>query len=114
MPNSLTVAIPDDCPPVLATSAAFQELREIARIAYVDTLPGSMEGLIERIRDADAVLNVRSSSHFTAEVFEQCRRLRLVSVWGTGTDHVDLAAAARLGVQVTNTPGVSAFSVAEH
>jgi D-3-phosphoglycerate dehydrogenase len=35
-------------------------------------------------------------------------------VWGTGTDHVDLAAATRHGVTVTNTPGVSAISIAEH
>jgi D-3-phosphoglycerate dehydrogenase len=40
--------------------------------------------------------------------------MRLLSVWGTGTDHVDLAAAARHGVVVTNTPGVSAISIAEH
>src|SRR5205085_1226312 len=39
---------------------------------------------------------------------------RLVSIWGTGTDHVDLAAAARHGVAVANTPGVSARSIAEH
>jgi phosphoglycerate dehydrogenase-like enzyme len=40
--------------------------------------------------------------------------MRLLSLWGTGTDNVDLAAAARHGVAVTNTPGVSAFSIAEH
>src|SRR5207248_1472232 len=70
--------------------------------------------LIERIADAELVLNIRSSQKFTARVFEACPRLRLVSVWGTGTDHVDLAAAARHGVTITNTPGVSAVSIAEH
>jgi len=40
--------------------------------------------------------------------------LRLLSLWGTGTDHVDLAAAARHSVTVCNTPGVSAVSIAEH
>jgi len=43
-----------------------------------------------------------------------CPRLRLISVWGTGTGHVDLPAAARHGVTVTNTPRVSAIPVAEH
>jgi phosphoglycerate dehydrogenase-like enzyme len=37
-----------------------------------------------------------------------------VSIWGTGTDNVDLDAAGRHGVTVTNTPGVNAFAVAEH
>lgn len=114
MPILPQVAVPDDCPPVLAASPAFETLRGIAEIRYFDTLPGSELGLIERIRDADAVMNVRSSSQFTAEVFQQCPRVRLVSIWGTGTDHVDLAAAERHRVKVTNTPGVSAFSVAEH
>jgi phosphoglycerate dehydrogenase-like enzyme len=35
-------------------------------------------------------------------------------LWGTGTDNVDLKAAAQLGITVTNTPGVSAVSIAEH
>ncbi len=38
----------------------------------------------------------------------------MISIWGTGTDNVDLRAAQRLGITVTNTPGVSAASVAEH
>jgi D-3-phosphoglycerate dehydrogenase len=38
----------------------------------------------------------------------------MLSVWGTGTDHIDLAAAARHNVIVTNTPGVAARSIAEH
>ena len=59
-------------------------------------------------------MNIRASSKFTERVFAACPRLRLISVWGTGTDHVDLAAAARHGVTVTNTPGVSAISIAEH
>jgi D-3-phosphoglycerate dehydrogenase len=39
--------------------------------------------------------------------------LRLISILGTGTDNVDLAAAARRDVTVTNTPAVGAASVAE-
>jgi phosphoglycerate dehydrogenase-like enzyme len=108
------VAIPDDCPPVLALSPAFHALRERATVDYFETLPGSQERLIERVQGAEIAINIRSSSKFTADVFERCPRLRLVSVWGTGTDNVDLAAAAKRGVTVTNTPGVSAFSVAEH
>jgi D-3-phosphoglycerate dehydrogenase len=85
-----------------------------ADVDYHDTLPGSEERLIERIGAAEVVLNIRASSKFTEQVFAACPRLRLISVWGTGTDHVDLTAAARYGVIVTNTPGVSAISIAEH
>ena len=60
------------------------------------------------------MVNIRSSSRFGEAVFAACPRLRLISIWGTGTDNVDLAAAARHGITVTNTPGVAAHSVAEH
>src|SRR3990172_6737340 len=43
-----------------------------------------------------------------------CRNLKLISIWGTGTDNVELEAAGRRGITVTNTPGVNAFAVAEH
>lgn len=108
------ISIPDDSPPVLATSAVFPALQARAELDYHDTLPVSEDILTERIHAAEVVLNIRASSRFTARVFAACPRLRLLSVWGTGTDHVDLASAARHGVTVTNTPGVSARSIAEH
>jgi phosphoglycerate dehydrogenase-like enzyme len=110
----LRVAIPDDAPPVLASSAAWRTLSARAQLDYYDTLPGSEDRLIERIAPADAVLNIRASSRFTEAVLAACPRLRLISIWGTGTDHVDLAAAERRGIAVANTPGVSAVSIAEH
>jgi D-3-phosphoglycerate dehydrogenase len=114
----IRIAIPDDAPPVLASSAAWRELKGQAEgratLDYYDTLPGSEERLAERIAPADAVLNIRSSSKFTERVMERAPRLRLISVWGTGMDHVDLAAARRRNIVVMNTPGVCAASVAEH
>jgi len=108
------IVIPDDAPPVMASSAAYRGLLDRAAVDYHDTLPGSEERLIERIARAAVVINIRSSTRFTDAVFHQSTELRLLSLWGTGTDNVDLAAAARHGVTVTNTPGVSAFSIAEH
>lgn len=110
----MRIHIPDDAPPVLRPSAVWPDLAARAELVYHDTLPGSESGLIERIAGAEAVLNIRSSSKFTERVMAACPRLRLISVWGTGTDHVDLAAAARRGIAVRNTPGVSAISIAEH
>ncbi|HUB32674.1 MAG TPA: NAD(P)-dependent oxidoreductase, partial [Bryobacteraceae bacterium] len=112
--STTKIHIPDDAPPVLRPSAVWPELTARAALDYHDTLPGSEDRLIERIAEAQLVLNIRSSSKFTERVFAACPHLRLLSLWGTGTDHVDLAAAARHGVTVTNTPGVSAISIAEH
>ena len=74
----------------------------------------TQEELIERIKEAEVVINIRAYTHLNAEVLASCRNLRLISVWGTGTDNVDLELARRLGITVTNTPGANALSVAEH
>jgi D-3-phosphoglycerate dehydrogenase len=109
------ISIPDDFPPVLAASPAWTSLQSRgAALDYYDNLPGSEDALIDRIAAAEIALNIRSSSRFTERVFASCPKLRLVSIWGTGTDHVDLAGAARHGVTIASTPGVSARSIAEH
>jgi D-3-phosphoglycerate dehydrogenase / 2-oxoglutarate reductase len=107
------IVIPDDGPAVMSRSLAFRKL-DGHNVRICSDRPGSAEELVERIRDAEVVINIRSTSRFSAAVLEQCDRLRLISIWGTGTDNVDLAAAQARGIRVTNTPGVSAIAVAEH
>src|SRR5258708_28923483 len=108
------IVIPDDAPPVMAPSADYRKLLAQTSVDYYDTLPGTEERLIERIAGAEIVISVRSSTRFSENVFRNCPGLRLLSLWGTGTDNVDLPSAARHGVTVTNTPGVSASSIAAH
>jgi phosphoglycerate dehydrogenase-like enzyme len=59
-------------------------------------------------------INIRAYSKFNEPLFQACPDLKLISVLGIGTDNIDLAAASRAGIQVCNTPGYSAVSVAEH
>jgi D-3-phosphoglycerate dehydrogenase len=107
------IVIPDDAPPVLAPSDAVAQLRDYEHRIY-PTLPANSRELVARIADAEAVINIRASTRFTADVLDDCPRLRLISIWGAGTDHVDLAAAKARRIAVTNTPAVSAVAVAEH
>lgn len=111
MPSTV---IPDDYPVVMGTSAAYQRFTASSPVTYYDSLPGSEDALIERISEFEVVINIRSSSKFTERVFASCPRMKLLSIWGTGTDNVDLNAAQRHGVTVTNTPAVAAVSIAEH
>ena len=60
------------------------------------------------------MLSLRAYSRFTKRVLDECPSLRMISIWGTGTDNVDLDACRERGIAVTNTPGVNANSVAEH
>ena len=104
-----SIVIPDDQPVVMGNSTAYKKWRTVT---YYDTLPGSEDALLERIRGFEVVINIRSSTKFTERVFAENPSLRMLSIWGTGTDNVDLAAAKRHGVTVTNTPGVAAVSIA--
>ena len=107
------IVIPDDAPPVMSLSDAVRKLRNSEHRLY-STLPADSRELVTRLADADAAINIRASTRFTADVLAECRHLRLISIWGTGTDNVDLAAAKARGITVTNTPAVSAVAVAEH
>ena len=109
----LRIVIPDDEPAVMTPSAAYARLKG-HDVRTLNDRPSSPDELVSRIRDATIVINIRSTSKFTADVLQQCPQLRLISIWGTGTDNVDLDAAKARGVRVTNTPGVSAVAVAEH
>lgn len=109
----IRVVIPDDEPVTVAVSSSFSKLSAYD-VRTFSTRPKTAGDMIERITDADAVINVRATSPFTREVLNACPHLKLISIWGTGTDNVDLNAARERGIRVTNTPGVSAAGVAEH
>lgn len=67
--------------------------------------------LLEIIDRYDGV--IAGDDNFTQRVLEKARRLKIIARWGVGVDAVDLAAAERLGIQVSNTPGVFADEVAD-
>jgi glyoxylate reductase len=67
---------------------------------------GGGEGLREAVADADGVL-VSSHVPVTAEVMAAAPRLRVISTMSVGLDHIDLEAASRRGITVTNTPVLS-------
>jgi len=72
----------------------------------LDDTPLSKPELIAAVRQAD-VLVPTVTDRIDAEVLEAAGpALKLVASFGTGVDHVDLAAAQRCGIIVTNTPGV--------
>jgi glycerate dehydrogenase len=68
--------------------------------------------VLARIGDAQAVLLNKAA--LSASTIEQAPRLEYVGILATGCNTVDLAAARQRGVVVTNVPGYSTPSVAQH
>lgn len=73
--------------------------------------PLTADELISALSDAVGV--IAGNDHFTADVIAAARRLRVISRWGIGVDAVDVSAATRHGVVVTNTPRLTADGVAD-
>jgi D-3-phosphoglycerate dehydrogenase len=109
------IVVPDDFPPAYH-SADEENLRRLAShggVTVHTTRFADRAEFFSRIAPAEVVINVRAYSTFDDEAFAHAPNLKMVSILGTGTDNVDLEAATRHGVVVTNTPGVGAPSVAE-
>ena len=108
------IIIPDDFPRAISGTKAEQKLKTLGAVQIYADKARSQEELIERIKEAEVLINIRAYTHLNSEVLALCQNLRLISIWGTGTDNVDLDTARKLGITVTNTPGANALSVAEH
>jgi len=109
------IVIPDDFPSVFEGSQAHERAKKLGDVAVFSERGADVEQeLIRRIGRADVAINIRAHARFSEGVFTACPALKMVCVWGTGTDNIDLNAAGMRGVTVCNTPGVNAFAVAEH
>jgi D-3-phosphoglycerate dehydrogenase len=109
------IVIPDDFPSVFEGSAAHERVKALGEFRLHTERGAEDEAeLARRIGRARVVINIRAYARFTEAVFRACPDLRMVSIWGTGTDNFDLAAAARHNITVCNTPGTNARAVAEH
>jgi lactate dehydrogenase-like 2-hydroxyacid dehydrogenase len=83
-----------------------------ARLNPDDKLYSSDE-LIERARGAGGILPCHTE-HFSADVIERLpAEVKIIANFSVGFDHVDVEAARRKGVIVTNTPDVLSDATAE-
>jgi len=109
------IIVPDDFPSVFDGTPAHERCKKIAETRVFTARGADDEAeLIRRIDRARVAINIRAHARFTEGVMSACRNLEVISIWGTGTDNVDLDAAGRHGITVCNTPGINAFAVAEH
>ena len=113
--NDVLMVVPDDFPSVFDGSAAHERAKKLGGVTlFCERGADDAAELARRIGGATVAVNIRAYAPFTDAVFAACPNLRLVSIWGVGTDQIDLASAARRGITVCNTPGANAIAVGEH
>ena len=109
----IKIVVPDDEPPVFTATTEEKRLRQLGEVVIHNSRALSDAELLKRIADADIVLNIRSTSVFTANVMKNSPQLKLISIYGVGYDNVDISSASKLNITVTNTPGYSTVAVSE-
>ena len=83
----------------------------LSRFGELETYTHTDESVIyDRVADADVI--VLNKVKITDKVFEAAKNLKLVCVFATGYDNIDLVSARKHGVGVCNVPGYSTDSVA--
>lgn len=76
-------------------------------ISYSTTFPNET---IEHVGDSDVI--ILNKVKITKEVIEASANLKLICVFATGYDNIDIKAAQEKGIAVCNVPGYSTDSVA--
>jgi len=89
------------------------EARLAAAAEVLRAPAGDPDTLCGLIGDCDGLV-ARTHTRVTRAVLAAGRRLRVVGVAGVGVEHVDVAAAAELGIRVLNTPGAATDAVADY
>ena len=88
----------------------FESLGELA--VYDRTPREDVEEILRRIGDAEVICT--NKTLITEEVIRRAPKLRYIGVLATGYNVVDVDAAARKGIPVTNIPAYGTAAVAQH
>lgn len=102
---------------VLVTKRIYPEavelLRKHADVDYVDSDDGlAAEELARRVRGKQAIVS-QLTDRFDAAAIDKLEGVRSISNVAVGFDNIDIAAAARKGILVTNTPDVLTDTTAD-
>ena len=114
MPERMKFVVPGDDPAQIAGSPSLERLAPHGDVTLYETRPESTEEKIERVKDADVIINTRGIVTWRETDFHRLPKLRMIATCSIGTDMIDLDAAKARGIVVSNQPGRTAPTVAEH
>ena len=86
---------------------SFAPVERYGELTAYDISPAEL--IPERVADAEVI--ILNKAKITADVIAAAKNLKLICVFATGYDNIDLTAAKAAGVAVCNVPGYSTDSV---
>ncbi len=86
-------------------------LEALGELEIYDSIPESMDEFLMRVKGAEIIIVGRYG--FKEDSFRAASKLKMISLWQTGYDNVDLKAASEKKVVISNVPNYSFDSVAE-
>ncbi len=89
---------------------SLQPITQLGEATVYDLMPPA--SIPQVAKDADILLC--NKAQITAELMDACPNLKMVGLFATGYNNVDLAAAKARGIAVCNVPAYSTESVAQH
>jgi len=99
-----------DCGVINPGDVSWEPIENISELVYYADTPEDQ--IIERLETAEAVFV--DSLKIDRTIMEKCPQLKFIGIAATGFNHIDLEAAADLGIAVSNVPAYSTEAVAQH
>ncbi|MBI2037883.1 MAG: D-glycerate dehydrogenase [Candidatus Magasanikbacteria bacterium] len=90
------------------------KLKNFKVVVYPKLQPISRRELLKNVQGTDAILSLLTDKIDEEVLAAAGSQLKIVSNFAVGYDNIDVSAAQKRGVFVTNTPGVLTQAVAEH
>ncbi len=87
-------------------------LNKLGKVKIFDDVPQSEDELVNRLKKTEIAILGRSD--VTSEVIIKLPHLKMISLWATGYNYVDIQTAKEKGIIVTNVPSYATEAVAEH
>lgn len=77
----------------------------------IKLIPYCRDKMLKEVKDADAI--IVGLEDINEEIIEHSNQLKVIAKHGVGVDNIDIEAATKRGISITNTPGTNNDAVAD-
>lgn len=88
------------------------KLKEFGELLLFNDSPKNKQEVIRRIEQADILLV--NTFNISKDILKYAKNLKLIVVFGTGFNHIDIQEANKKNILIANAPNYSTEAVAEH